>query len=240
VKIPRKLFLFDIDGTLLDTGGAGLVSLRDGFHAAFPEHRERPFPPLELGGATDGGVAMHLFEHFGLPDTTEHRESFFGHYTVKLAGHLASFAEQGRGRLLPGVENLLATFEEHGHHRLAVLTGNLREGASIKLRHFRIDRHFSTGAFGDDHHDRNELGPIARRRARETFGEDFAPADIAVIGDTLRDIACARAFGAKAVVVATGATSREQLAAAAPDLLLDDFSDAAAVMDGIEAVFSDR
>lgn len=58
---PPKLLLFDIDGTLLDTGGAGLVSLRDGFHAAFPEHRERPFPPLELGGATDGGVARHLF-----------------------------------------------------------------------------------------------------------------------------------------------------------------------------------
>src|SRR5690606_23071909 len=119
--------------------------------------------------------------------------------------------EEGRGRLLPGVEGLLAAFEERGHHRLAVLTGNLREGAWIKLRHFRIDRHFPTGAFGDDHHDRNELGPIARRRALEVFGEDFAPADIAVIGDTPRDIACARAFGARAVAVATGSSSREQL-----------------------------
>lgn len=237
---PPKLLLFDIDGTLLDTGGAGLVSLRDGFHAAFPEHRERPFPPLELGGATDGGVARHLFQHFGLADTPEHRESFFGHYTVKLSGHLASFAEAGRGRLLSGVENLLAAFEERSHHRLAVLTGNLREGASIKLRHFRIDRHFPTGAFGDDHHDRNELGPIARRRARETFGEDFPPGDIAVIGDTPRDIACARAFGARAIAVATGGASKECLAAAAPDLLLDDFSDPDAVLDRIEAVFSDR
>lgn len=232
-----KLLLFDIDGTLLDTGGAGLVSLRDGFHAAFPEHRERPFPPLELGGATDGGVARFLFEHFGLPDTPEHRATFFGHYTLKLTGHLESFAAAGRGRLLPGVAKLLAILEERSRHRLAVLTGNLREGAAIKLRHFRIDRHFPTGAFGDDHHDRNELGPIARQRALETFGESFAPADIAVIGDTPRDVACARAFGARAIAVATGCASPEQLAASQPDLFLEDLSNPEEVMARLDALF---
>ncbi len=237
MKASRTLLLFDIDGTIVDTAGAGLISLLDGFHAAFPEHRGRAFPPLELGGATDHAVVMGLFEHFGLPDTPNHRARFFECYTLRLEDHLRSFAGVGRGGLLPGVRNLLEAIASRHQHRLGVLTGNLREGAWIKLRHFGIDRHFATGAFGDDHHDRNELGPIARRRARKAFGEDFAPGRIAVIGDTPRDIACARAFGAKAIAVATGSASREHLAAAAPDLLLEDFSNPAAVLAGIEGLF---
>jgi len=238
VKHSRKLLLFDIDGTLVDTGGAGLVSLREGFYEAFPEHGEREFPHLDLGGATDHGVAMGLFDHFGLPDTSEHRDRFFRSYTGRLEVHLRTFAEAGKGRLLPGVIGLLESLTSCGESCLAVLTGNLREGARIKLRHFAIEHHFSTGAFGDDHHDRNELGPIARRRAHETFGEDFLPEDIVVIGDTPRDIACARAFGARVIAVATGAASHDQLAAAHPDLLIEDFTDREAVLEGIAGVFS--
>lgn len=227
VKTSRKLLLFDIDGTLVDTGGVGLKALRDGFHEAFPQHREDEFPRLELGGATDHGLAMGLFAHFGLDDHPEHRERFFRAYTVRLEQGLAMHSVIGKARVLPGVPDLLVRLSDRGEHRLAVLTGNLREGARLKLRHFGIDRHFSldAGAYGDDHHDRNELGPIARRRAVAHFGEEFAPENIVVIGDTLRDIACARAFGAKVLAVATGAASWEELKNGRPDRLVRDLGE---------------
>lgn len=225
MKRARKLLLFDIDGTLVDTGGAGLSALRDGFFDAFPEHCERDFPPLELGGATDHGVVMGLFAHYGLSDSEWHRRRFFEGYLARLETHLLSFSELGRARALPGAVSLLERLSGRSGLCLSVLTGNLREGARIKLRHFGMERFFIGGAYGDDHHDRNQLGPIARRRAQEACGEDFDPADIVVIGDTVRDIACARAFGARVLAVATGASSREQLAAAGPDGLLDDLGD---------------
>jgi phosphoglycolate phosphatase-like HAD superfamily hydrolase len=136
------------------------------------------------------------------------------------------------------VTGLLDALAEDDSVALAVLTGNTEAGARVKLRHFRIDHHFPVGAYGDDHHDRNELGPIALERARHRFGKDFRPDGIVVIGDTLRDIACARAFGAKVIAVATGAATRAELAAASPDVLLDDFSDRDRVLAAFASVFS--
>lgn len=227
MKRPRKLLLFDIDGTLVDTGGAGLASLREGFHEAFPEHRDDPFPPLELGGATDHGIVRGLFGHFGIEDNGECRHRFFSAYTARLGDRLTIFSREGRGRVLPGVAGCLAHLSRHDGYCLGLLTGNLREGAGIKLRHYGLDHHFTpeAGAYGDDHHDRNELGPIARHRASGIFGEDFAPEHIVVIGDTPRDIACARAFGAKVLAVATGAATREELERGEPDALLESLAD---------------
>lgn len=233
-----RLLLFDIDGTLIDTEGAGLRSFSEAFYLAFPEHRGQLFPPLELGGATDHGLIMHLFEHFGLEDLPHHRSRFFESYTGQLAASLEHFSKEGRGRLLPGVTGLLDALAGDDSVALAVLTGNTEAGARVKLRHFQIDHHFPVGAYGDDHHDRNELGPIALERARHRFGKDFRADGIVVIGDTLRDIACARAFGAKVIAVATGAATRAELAAASPDVLLDDFSDGERVLAAFASVFS--
>lgn len=238
MKVSRKLLLFDIDGTLIDTGGAGLLSLRESFHLAFPGHESSVFPRLDLGGATDRGVARFIFGHYGLCDAPEIHERYFLHYTGALERNLSAFVREGKGRLLPGVATLLESLAQEPSNRLAVLTGNLREGAWIKLRAFGLDRHFTTGAYGDDHHDRNELGPIALGRILESHAESFAPGHTAVIGDTPRDIACARAFGAKAIAVATGTASLHQLEAAGPDLLFEDFSDPVAVVRGIEALFA--
>ncbi len=226
MKRPRKLLLFDIDGTLVDTGGVGLASLRDGFWEAFPEHCDASFPSLDLGGATDHGVARRLFDHFRIEDSRERRDHFYASYTTHLERQLHLSSNAGRGRSLPGVAECLERLSGHGGYCLGLLTGNLRKGAAIKLRHFGLDRHFTAaaGAYGDDHHDRNELGPIARRRAVEVFGENFPAEDIVVIGDTLRDIACARAFGAKVLAVATGAASRNELETGRPDGLMDDVS----------------
>ena len=224
---PRKLLLFDIDGTLLDTGGAGLLSLKEGLREAFPEHRESDFPSLELGGATDHGVVGTIFSHFGIEPSPEHRRRFFSAYTAGLEKTLSDFSDKGKGRVLPGVTTLLSRLSEDGSYCLGLLTGNLRAGAEIKLRHYGLAHHFTAdaGAYGDDHHDRNELGPIARRRAAGIFGEDFAPENIVVIGDTLRDIACARAFGAKVLAVATGAADWEDLERGRPDGLVRDLAE---------------
>lgn len=230
MKEASTLLLFDIDGTLVDTGGAGIVSLEAGFFEAFPACFGTRFPPLELGGATDSGVVMFLFEHFGLVDTPEHRHRFYQYYTESLSFHLRQFSIEGRGHVLPGVKELLNVLSRDATQELAVLTGNVQAGAWIKLRHFDLDHHFTHGAFGCDHHDRNQLGPIARDRALQACGRDFPPERIVVIGDTPKDIACARALGARVIAVATGAATRMELEAAGPDALLDDFSDTERVL----------
>ena len=229
--------LFDIDGTLVDTEGAGLESLKGGLYSAFPDCVGREFPPLDLGGATDGSVVAFLFAHFSIEDTEGNRDLFFESYSSCLDETLVSFRENGKGRALPGVSDSLKVLQEMVTVPMGLLTGNIESGARIKLRHFGLDGYFRFGAFGDDHHDRNELGPIAMERAKKETGQDFAPEETAIIGDTLKDIACARACGAKAIAVATGTVSREALLAAEPDLFFDDLSEPGEVLLAIEAVF---
>jgi len=227
VSTVNALLLFDIDGTLIDTEGAGLSALRLGFLEAFPERAPEPFPALDLAGATDGGVVRHLFEHFGIENLPSSRERFFRCYELALGERLRLHRSEGRGRLLPGVGGLLSRLEalKEAGTLLGLLTGNTAAGARTKLAHFGIEGHFGFGAFGDDDADRNALGPIAMERARLATGRPIAVERTVVVGDTPKDIACARACGARVVAVATGTCSRETLAAARPDALLDDFSD---------------
>ncbi|MDF1861342.1 MAG: HAD family hydrolase [Verrucomicrobiales bacterium] len=222
----KALLLFDIDGTLIDTEGAGLSSLEAGLFEAFPDRVDRPFPPLDLGGATDGSVVAFLFGHFEIEDHASHRERFYESYSAALEQQLKDHGERGIGRVLPGVPELLDTLKEEFPDQVsALLTGNAEIGARMKLRHFGLDSHFSFGAFGDDHHDRNHLGPIAIQRAERFTGRQFHMDQVIVIGDTVKDVRCARACGAKVIAVATGTVSREELEKAEPDALLPDFSD---------------
>lgn len=235
----EKLLLFDIDGTLIDTEGAGLHSLHEGFFAAFPELSGRPFPPLDLGGATDGSVVEFLFRTFGLEDRGENRDRFYRAYLGALRLRLQAFTAEGKGRLLDGVVPLLEALADLADEwTLALLTGNTAEGARVKLSHYGVDHHFAFGAFGDDSPDRNALGPIALQRAAGEHGLFFEAADVVVIGDTPKDVACARAFGAKVIAVATGAAPATVLEASEPDLLLPDFADTAASLAAIRAVLS--
>ncbi len=226
-----KLLLFDIDGTLIDSAGVGLLSLREGFFGAFPEleGRAENFPELQLGGATDGGVAMQIFEAFGIEDTGNHRRTFYELYSFRLLDNLR-FSKPRSARILSGVEKLLDHIAEDTDHQSALLTGNAERGAKIKTAHFGIDHHFPFGAYGDDHHDRNELGPIAIKRAEQHSGVRFSGDQVVVIGDTPRDIECARACGASVIAVTTGSASREVLAECEPDYLFDDLSDTEAIV----------
>jgi phosphoglycolate phosphatase-like HAD superfamily hydrolase len=128
------------------------------------------------------------------------------------------------GHLLEGVSSLLASLEEGGHS-LGLLTGNIDRGAMIKVAHYGIAEHFQFGAYGDDHWDRNKLGPIALERAIKATGRQFTPEETLVIGDTPKDVACAHAFGAKCVAVATGNFNEDQLVACGADRVVSDLVD---------------
>jgi phosphoglycolate phosphatase len=155
--------------------------------------------------------------------TAENTAAFLDRYLELLAEELP----QRQGTLLPGVEELLSRLQARPQNVLALLTGNLRRGAQLKLTHYGIWDFFELGAFADDHHDRNQLGPFAQKRARERHAIDFAAGDIDVIGDTPHDIACGKAIGARTIAVTTGSFSRVQLAAHQPDRIVDDFSEVA-------------
>ena len=125
---------------------------------------------------------------------------------------------------MPGVISLLDLLTQDGQ-AMGLLTGNVRRGAEIKLRAHGIWARFNFGAFGDDNSDRNQLGPIAKRRAEAALNIEFSEQDVFVIGDTPKDIACARAFGAVAVAVATGRYSLANLGEHQPDHLCRDLAD---------------
>ncbi len=213
------LILFDIDGTLIDSGGAGMTSISETALLLYGGEG----PALDLAGSTDKGVVMGIWDHFGL----EHEPAEFGRFYETYLGRLAENLASGRFSdvgVLPGSHDLIAKLLAEGHS-LGLLTGNIAAGAKAKTEHYGLGGHFSFGSYGDDHHDRNELGPIALRRALEVTGKAFSAEETLVIGDTPKDIACARAFGAKVVAVATGRFSAGELAAPDPDHVLESLED---------------
>ena len=181
---------------------------------------------VEIAGKTDTGIVHQILRKQKIAVTAENTAAFLARYLELLGDELP----RRSGRLLPGVKELLLRLQARPQNILALLTGNLRRGAQLKLAHYGIWDFFEFGAFADDHHDRNELGPFARKRAHEKHAIDFAASDVDVIGDTPHDIACGKAIGARTIAVATGSFSRAQLAAHQPDVLVDDFSEVDAVM----------
>jgi phosphoglycolate phosphatase len=218
------LVLFDIDGTILTSGGAGECALRLGFADEFGI--EDDLKGVEIAGRTDSGIARQMLAHHGLPVDEVHLERFFSGYLRFLGPQLS----QRQGRLLPGISELIANLHARPHVALGLLTGNLERGANLKLRHYGVDAFFQFGAFADDHHDRNQLGHFAKKRALDIYGVEFPPEQIYVLGDTPHDVTCARAIGAKAVAIATGSFTTEQLAQHIPDFLFSDLSDLNAVL----------
>ena len=224
--MTKKLFLFDIDGTLLASGGAGWKALETACAELFGTG---DLAGIDIAGRTDTSIARQLFERYGQEPTPENSTRLFDCYLR----HLADFLPKTNGQLLPGVIELLETLKSRADCVVALLTGNLARGAELKLSHYGLWKYFDFGAYADDHHDRNELGPVACARARDRHGLQFAPDDIIVLGDTPHDVACARAMGARAVAIATGRHTRQDLEASAPDFLFDDLSDVGAVLSSL-------
>ena len=213
---PRKLLLWDIDGTILHTGKAGETALG---HAMQKLHGvTRGLQGLEIAGRTDKWIVEQLLARDGFPHGEREIARFLDVYVERLAEELP----RRQGGLHPGILGIL----EEAHRRpdlvQGLLTGNIEKGARLKLSRYGVNHYFEFGAFADDSAIRNELGPHAKRRARDRHGEEFSPDRIYIIGDTPHDVACARAIGAKAIAVATGGFSVGQLEACGADAVFTD------------------
>ncbi|MBT8037546.1 MAG: HAD hydrolase-like protein [Verrucomicrobiae bacterium] len=209
-----RLLLFDIDCTLIDTGGAGMAALKEAARELFGADG----PELDLAGSTDSGIVMGMLEHF---QSDLSHDAFYQVYLAKLGPNLAAF----KGRVLPGVEELLSDLEER-EAPLGLLTGNIVGGAKAKIDHYGLAGYFpmDVGAYGDDHHDRNRLGPVALARASAEYDRTFHAENTVVIGDTPKDIACGKAMGAMTLAVATGGFSVDDLAAYGADVVVTDLT----------------
>jgi len=223
----KTLLLWDIDGTLIASGGAGMRALSIALHDAFGIAGS--IEDIEYSGRTDRWIMRQIFAKFGLPAT----EVNFARYTDAYLAALPPQMRQLHARVLPGVPVLLEGAVGRGGVGQGLLTGNLRRGAEVKLGFHGLWGYFPFGAFADDGEQRNDLGPHALRRAQERHGVNFPPERVWIIGDTPHDIACARTIGANSLAVATGIHSAADLALHKPTALLSDLSDSEAFWSAI-------
>ena len=223
-----RLVLFDIDGTMLWTDGAGRRAIQTALTEVFGGTGPASY---WFDGKTDRQIVRDLMRHEGHADAhiDARMDALLERYVECLERELADPAHPLR--LYDGVVELLDALERRDDVTLGLLTGNLEAGARAKLRAAGIDfDRFRVNAFGSDHELRPELPAIARQRARERLGVELAGGDVVVIGDTPADVECGRGIGARAIAVATGRYSVAELAAHQPAAVFDDLSDTEAVM----------
>lgn len=217
-----KLVLFDVDGTLLSASGAGRRSLDRAMRDVYGT--SGPIDSYDFRGGTDPQIIRDLLGRAGLDEAAiaAGEPAVYRRYAELLEAEIGD----GRGvSLYPGVRELVETLAARDDVIVGLLTGNIEPGARIKIRPTGLWPLFRLGAFGSDHADRNCLPRVAADRAEELMGRAFLGPDTVIIGDTPRDIGCARAFGAMAIAVATGWHSLEDLAVHRPDHAFTDFSD---------------
>ena len=228
----RKLVLFDIDGTLVLTGGAGLRAMNKAC-AELVGHADA-LAGIPVAGRTDRVILSDVVQRIG----RELDEPLLEHLRDRYLAHLAEEIQHpgpGARGVMPGIRPLLDRLHERDDVFLGLLTGNFEAGARIKLEHFDLWRYFRCGAYADDAADRNALVPFALERARGCGLPEVGPRDILVVGDTPHDIACAQAVGAFAVGVATGGFTTAQLDESGADVVFEDLSDGdrfVALLDG--------
>lgn len=232
----------DIDGTLVTTGGAGqaafVVTLTEDFGIDNVTSADVAF-----AGRSDRAITMDFFAVHGIEPSPENWRRFCLAYVRRLEQVLPAH----QGRVLPGVSRLLQSLQQRGDVALGLLTGNVREGARRKLGYFGLWEWFPFGGFGDDHTERDAIAATALAAARDHLKRlprsQLQPArtstpplpigdaqQVVVIGDTLHDIRCGRAIGARCVAVPTGQVSAELLRSGQPDLLVESLEDADAVL----------
>ena len=228
-----KLVLFDIDGTILLTDGAGKRAIHRALVEVFggtgpDDHR--------FDGKTDPQIVRELMRMEGHGD--EHIDAHMSPLLERYVAYLDEELRNGASgvRVMPGIHELLDALDARDDVMLGLLTGNLLAGARAKLGSAGIDPdRFRVGAYGSDHETRGELPAVAQRRARDELGIDVAGRNVVVIGDTPADIACGRGIGARAIAVATGGYTVEELRAHSPAALFADLSPTADVVNAILA-----
>jgi len=212
-----RLVLFDIDGTLVRTGGAGVKAFARAFATEFS--MANGFERLKFAGRTDYSLVREFFGFNQIAPTPGNFERFFKRYVFWL-DHILRESET---EVCPGVWEFIRELQALPQAPvLGLLTGNIRLGAEIKLRHFNLWNVFETGAFGDDHEDRDQIAAVAQQRGSRILETQLRGDQVLVIGDTPHDIRCARAIGAKALGVATGGSKLEDLKLHQPDWAIPD------------------
>jgi len=213
-----KLILFDVDGTLTDSGGAGkrafertleeLTGIKDGFRG------------VNYAGKTDIQILREALTNLSLNHDRQLSRRFFESYPR----HLKAEISKTNGRIKPGVKQLLEKLKDCDHFFLGLLTGNVEVGARLKLESFGLNPFFPLGAFGGDEEDRNKLLPVAVRRLMEATRVQVDFSECVVVGDPPLDVECAKVHGAGSIAVATGPYSVEVLDATHADLVLPDLT----------------
>ena len=215
------LLLWDIDGTLLKSGAAGMRALQKAFNQEFIDNGS--LHDIDFSGRTDRWIMRRIFEKFTLEPSERN-------FTLLKKAYLKQLPEElkaGPVQVLPGAREILEQAPAHPSVAHGLLTGNLIEGARHKLSHVGLWRHFPFGGFADDAELRNEIGPHALRRGRDHHGVEFRPDQVWVIGDTPHDIEGAKVIGANSLAVATGRHSLAELDSFHPTAVRADLSDTA-------------
>jgi phosphoglycolate phosphatase len=216
--------LFDIDGTLLSSGGAGKAAMEAAVTSAFGVPASAHDVPFS--GRTDRAIARDLFQVHGVENSGANWHRFVAAYLE----HLPRCLDSHQGKVLPGIRALLDRLSGRPDVAVGLLTGNVRDGARLKLGHYRLFHHFSFGAYGDHHLERDDVARDAREIIHGLHNGVVDWKRVWIIGDTPLDIRCARCIGARVLAVATGWHSLDLLHAENPDLLLADLADAAPLL----------
>ena len=222
-----RVIFFDIDGTLIRSAGAGKLALAKALQEpAFDV--EDPNVDIDFGGRTDLSICKELFEINKIPYSESLQQEFFNTYLKHLESRLS---EMTCGTVLPGVSDLLDQLMEVPNTFVGIITGNLEKGAFLKLAHFGLDHFFTFGGFGDNHEARSKIAEEGFERAQAIVGRPLSTDQVTVIGDTDKDVFCARAIGARAIAVKNGFGSVASLEKAQPDHLLDDLGHTESVLE---------
>ena len=225
---PGTVLLFDIDGTLVLTGGAGGRAMTRAFEDLYGI--PNGFEGVPFNGRTDSWILSRAAAAHGIDDDALLR--FKPLYLDYLAEELHKPGP--RKGVMPGISPLLDALAQRDDVFLALLTGNYELGARLKLQHFDLWRYFACGAFGDTTHDRNGLLSEALERVAVCGGPKAAPADTVIIGDSPLDVAVAVTGGARSIAVATGSHTTDELHASGADVVFQDLSDLEAVLAALE------
>jgi phosphoglycolate phosphatase-like HAD superfamily hydrolase len=222
------LVLFDVDGTLVLTGRAGVRGMNAAFARLYA--RDGALDAVSIAGRTDRAIVSDVFRSLGVVARDEEVFRLRDAYLEQLRVAIEVPVEHPRG-VLPGVAGLIDALAERPDVAVGLLTGNFEGGAAIKLGHFDLWRRFRFGAFGDHHVDRRDLVPLALERAAAAGVPTLRPSRVVVVGDTPLDVGCARAHGARSIGVATGPFGTAALSEAGADLALDTLEDAGRILD---------
>lgn len=219
---PKRLVLFDIDGTLLWGGPLWKECFIGALNHYFPQF---DFPHVSFGGKTDVQICIEMMGKAGFDEDhiKTSMQLIIDEYVKR-----AQIAIQTRANevtVLPGVFEILNHLKNHPEVVLGLLTGNVKKGAHVKLSSVGLHDYFQFGVYGDDHYDRYKLPTLAQERAKSKLGHSFYGKQIVIIGDTIHDVNCGKSIGTRSIAVGTGrVVDQEELLAQNPDYYFKDMS----------------